>query len=300
MEADGKCTEERLMSTKFMLAEPVKEYETISVTPCTPHVGAEIGHIDLTKPLSDRQISEVRRALVEHCVVFFRNQPLDFAAHTRFAGYFGELAIHVGGDGTASQIIPGHPEIRAQHFDRNSRRVAGEVWHTDQSCAPIPPMGSILLQRVVPPNGGGDTMFASMYAAYDALTDRMKHFLEGLTAFHDGANAYDRGATTVYPTANHPVIAKHPETGRKLIYVNRALTIRINELPPDESRGILNLLFEHCAQPHWQMRFRWEPDSIAFWDNRCAHHYAIWDYWPNVRSGYRVLVAGTDPYLIPA
>lgn len=288
------------MSTRSVETCHATKYETIRVTPASPHVGAEITDIDLTRPLSSRQIQEVRQALVEHCVVFFRNQPMGFNEHTRFARYFGNLHVHVGGDGTASQIIPDHPEIRAQHFDGNSKRVAGEVWHTDQSCAPIPPMGSILIQRVVPPNGGGDTMFASMYAAYDGLSERMKRYLEGLTAFHDGAIAYDRGARTVYPTANHPVIAKHPETGRKLIYVNRGLTVRINELSLEESRGILNYLFDHCAQPQWQMRFRWEEDSVAFWDNRCAHHYAIWDYWPNVRSGFRVLIEGTAPYLIPA
>lgn len=126
------------MSTRSVETSHATKYETITVTPTSPHVGAEISNIDLTKPLSSQQIREVRRALVEHCVVFFRNQPMDFDAHTRSAGYFGNLHVHIGGDGTASQIIPGHPEIRAQHFDGNSKRVSGEVWHTDQSCAPIP------------------------------------------------------------------------------------------------------------------------------------------------------------------
>src|SRR5258708_4617073 len=275
-------------------------YEAITVTPSTPHVGAEIGNIDLTRPLSNREVEEVHQALLQYSVIFFRNQKLDFESHTRFARYFGDLAVHVGGDGTASQIIPGHPEIRRQHFDAKSKRVSGEVWHTDQSCAEIPPMGSILYQAEVPPDGGGDTLFASMYKAYDELSDRMKSFLEGLTALHDGALAYDKGAKTVYPTASHPVIARHPETGRQLIYVNRCMTVRINELPRDESAAVLEFLFDHCARPHWDLRFRWTKDSIAFWDNRCAQHFAIWDYWPNVRSGYRVLVKGTAPYLLPA
>ncbi|HXP77790.1 MAG TPA: TauD/TfdA family dioxygenase [Stellaceae bacterium] len=272
-------------------------YDTISVTPLSPCIGAEIGDIDLTRPLSNREVQEVHDALLEYQVIFFRDQPIDLDAHRDFARHFGELHVHVGGDGTASQIIDGHPEVRRQHFDENSKRVSGEVWHTDQSCAAIPPMASILHQRIVPPKGGGDTLFASMYAAYEELSPRLQKFLEGLTATHDGALAFDKGATTKYPTAIHPVIARHPETGRKLIYVNRGFTDHINELPHEESAAILEFLYNHCAQPHWQVRFRWTKDSIAFWDNRCTQHLAIWDYWPNVRSGYRIQVKGTAPPL---
>ena len=273
------------------------DFQTISATPSTPHIGAEIGNIDLTRPLSNRQVQEVYEALLKYQVIFFRDQKIDFEQHTSFARQFGKLHIHVGGDGTASQMIEGHPEIRRQHFDANSKRVSGEVWHTDQSCAPIPPMASILYQRLVPPDGGGDTLFASMYAAYDSLSPRMQSFLEGLTATHDGALSFDKGAKTKYPTAVHPVIAKHPDTGRKLIYVNRGFTSHINELPAQESAALLSFLFDHCAKPHYHMRFRWRDHSIAFWDNRCTQHFAIWDYWPNVRSGYRVQVEGTAPPL---
>ncbi len=269
-------------------------FETISVTPLSPHVGAEISGIDLARPLSNREVDELHEALNRHLVIFFHDQKIDFDAHARFARYFGELHIHVGGDGTASGKVEGHPEIRRQHFDANSKRVSGEVWHTDQSCAEIPPMGSILQQHIVPPDGGGDTLFASMYAAYDDLSDRMQRMLEGLTATHDGAKLFDK-SSTVYPTAVHPVIAKHPATGRKLIYVNRGFTMRINELPADESAAILEFLYRHCARPEFQMRFRWRAHSIAFWDNRCTQHQAIWDYWPNVRSGYRIQVKGSAP-----
>jgi taurine dioxygenase len=268
------------------------EFESITATPSTPHIGAEIGSIDLTKALSNRQVQEVHEALLKYQVIFFREQPINFEQHTTFAKYFGRLHIHVGGDGTASQIIPGRPEIRRQHFDGNSRRVSGEVWHTDQSCAEVPPLGSILYQQVVPSDGGGDTMFASMYAPYDALSPQMQAFLAPLTATHDGALAYDKGASTKYPVSTHPVITKHPETGRKVIFVNRGFTSHINELPKDESDAVLSFLFDHVAKPHWQVRFRWTNHSIAFWDNRCTQHFAIWDYWPNVRSGYRVLVEG--------
>lgn len=265
----------------------------ITITPITPRIGAEIGNIDLMKPLTNQQVEDVYNALLRHQVIFFRNQPLDFESHKRFASYFGELHIHAGGDGTASQLIPEDPVVRRQHFDKDSKWVSGEVWHTDQSCLSIPPMGSILYQKIVPPDGGGDTCFASMYAAYEELSPRMQAFLEGLTARHDGALAFAKDAKTKYPVAIHPVIAKHPDTGRKLIFVNRGFTERIIELPEHESVAVLEFLFEHCAMPHWQVRFRWTKDSIAFWDNRCTQHFAIWDYWPNVRSGFRVQTKGT-------
>ena len=164
-------------------------------------------------------------------------------------------------------------------------------------------MGSILHLWEVPQTGG-DTLFASMYAAYDALSEGMKVYLDGLTATHSGEHVYrerytDRGhddAGRVYPKAVHPVIRTHPVTGRKSLYVNRTFTTQINELPRDESRAMLQLLWDHCEKPDFQVRFTWEADSIAFWDNRCVQHLAIWDYFPNVRSGYRVTVAGDRPF----
>lgn len=153
-------------------------------------------------------------------------------------------------------------------------------------------MASILHQHLVPPSGGGDTLFASMYAAYDALTPHMKGFLGGLTATHDGALLFDKSSTK-YPTAVHPVIARHPATGRKLIYVNPGFTARINELSDAESTAMLAFLFDHNARPDFQMRFRWRANSIAFWDNRASQHQAIWDYYPNVRSGYRIQIKGS-------
>lgn len=270
------------------------KYETLTVTPLSPHVGAEIGGIDLRRTLTPAQVTDLRSALLQHGVIFFRDQPIDFDAHRALALCFGDLHVHVGGDGTASQKVPGHPEIRRQHFDASSRRVSGEVWHTDQSCAAVPPMGSILHQQVVPPQGG-DTLFVSTYAAYDALSPRMRDFLAGLTATHDGAKIFDKSDTVRYPVACHPVIARHPETGRRLIYVNRGQTTRINELPPNESEAVLAFLFDLIEEPDRQLRFQWREHSIAFWDNRCTQHKAIWDYWPNVRSGFRIQIRGTQP-----
>ena len=263
------------------------------VKPLSPHVGAEIQGIDLTKPLDEAQVAALKEALARHGVIFFYDQPIDLEMHRRFAMYFGELHIHVGGEGTASKPDEKYPEARRQHFD--AKRVSGEVWHTDQSCAAVPPMASILHQRIIPPDGGGDTLFASMYAAYEALSERMKWFLKGLTATHDGAKLFDKGTKTVYPVSSHPVVAVHPWTGRKLLYVNRGQTTHLDGLPRGESDAILEFLFEHIERPEWQMRFHWRENSIAFWDNRCTQHRAIWDYWPNVRSGYRIQIKGSQP-----
>jgi taurine dioxygenase len=163
-------------------------------------------------------------------------------------------------------------------------------------------MGSILYIEKCPPKGG-DTLFASMYAAYEALSDRMKAYLDGLTAIHDGEDAY-RGTykntgmadKPVYPRAEHPVVRTHPVTGRKALYVNRGFTKRLVGVPRDESAAILDYLYDHAENPLFQCRFRWQPNSIAFWDNRCVQHRAMWDYWPHTRSGFRVTVAGDKPY----
>lgn len=259
-------------------------YETISVTPVSPHIGAEIGDVDLTRPLDPRQVEELRRAFVEHQVIFFREQEIGFDDQIRLGSYFGPLGRHVGVS-TISRTTD-NPLVRKFHYDETSTRVSGENFHSDQSCAPIPPLGSILYNHTVPPNGGGDTMFASMYAAYDALSPRMKAYLEGLTATHDGTRVFGPGT----PVSVHPVITRHPESGRKVIFVNTDFTSRINELPREEGEHVLKFLVAHCARAEWTCRFRWRPHSIAFWDNRCTHHKAIWDYWPNVRSGYRVQI----------
>lgn len=261
--------------------------QAISVQKISPYLGAEIGDIDLTKTLTNRQVQEIHDALVDNGVVFFRDQPIDIPGLKEFGQHFGKLHIHSSMAGA-----PGHPEVTFVHADANSTRVIGEEWHTDLSCDPVPPMGSILHLHTVPPLGG-DTVFASMYAAYDALSDRMKSFLEGLTATHDGYIAFGhRYPGQHYPHATHPVIARHPVTGRKLLFVNRGFTARINELPATESAGILAMLFAHCEKPDFQIRFRWRPNSVAFWDNRCTQHIAVWDYYPHTRSGNRVQIDG--------
>jgi taurine dioxygenase len=259
-------------------------YKTLTVESLTPRIGAIVTGIDLAQPLTDPQLEDLHRAIAEHLVIFFRDQQLDPASLKRLGLYFGHLQKH------ALKGMPEHPEVRRLHADASSKHVSGEEWHTDMSCAEVPPMGSILYLHTLP-SLGGDTIFSSMYAAYDALSDRMKDYLEGLTATHDGMLAFGRfDPEGQYPKSVHPVIRIHPVTKRKVIYVNRGFTSHINELSERENRHILEFLYQHIEDPYFQVRFRWEPHSVAFWDNRCTQHLAIWDYYPQVRSGFRVQI----------
>ncbi len=267
--------------------------ETITIHPLTRRIGAEIDGIDLAAPLGAKTREELHRALMQHQVIFFRDQELSHDDHKRVGRAFGELAIHSGVAG-----IPGHPEIVAIHADADSKHVAGEDWHSDLSCNAEPPMGSMLYLPIVP-EIGGDTMFASMYAAYDALSDRMKTYLEGLTAVHDGEHVYRplvNDPDKRFPTNSHPVVRTHPVTKRKCLYVNSSYVLSINGLAKAESDAVLGYLYTHCMNPNFHVRFRWQANSIAFWDNRCTLHQAVWDYFPDVRSGYRVTIAGDRPY----
>lgn len=271
-------------------------YDTITVRKLTPHIGAEIGGVDLSRPLGNQQFNEIHDALMDNLVVFFRDQKLDPETHKNFGRLFGELHIHP----TGAKVLDGHPECLIIHADEKSKRVAGEEWHSDVSCDAEPPMGSILYLHEIPPVGG-DTLFASMYAAYDALSEPIKHLIEGMTAIHDGEHVY-RGRYAGddkerrYPRAEHPIVRTHPVTGRKGLFVNRGFTTRIPQLKRHESGAVLEMLYRHIETPEFQCRFTWQPDSVAFWDNRCAQHHAMWDYFPNRRSGWRVTVKGDTPF----
>ncbi len=274
------------------------ENPAIQVRPLTPNIGAEIHGVDLSKPLDGQTFEEIRSAFLEHQVIFFRDQKITLEQHLAFGRLFGELHIH-----PAAPSPEGYPEILVVHADKDSKRIAGEAWHSDVSCDEEPPLGSILHVHQVPPSGG-DTMFASMYAAYEALSDAMQRFLSGLTAIHEGEHVYrgryrDEGVDdtgTTYPSAEHPVVRTHPETGRKALYVNSTFTKHIVDMKRKESAALLGFLCEHIASPEFQCRFNWQQNSIAFWDNRCAQHYAIWDYYPNVRHALRVTVKGDRPF----
>ena len=276
-------------------ADEAGPYETITVDKLTPIIGAEIGGVDLARP-SNRQMDEIHRALAENLVIFFRDQDMTQDQHLEFGRKFGPLHLH-----PAAPHEAGHPELMIIRADKDSPRANGEGWHSDVSCDEEPPLGSILYIKQCPPRGG-DTLFANMYAAYDALSERMKAYLEGLTAIHDGEDNY-RGTYAnfgvkdkpVYPRAVHPVIRIHPVTGKKALFVNKGFTRRSLDIPADESAAMLAYLYEHAANPLFQCRFRWQANSVAFWDNRCAQHRAMWDYWPHTRYGNRVTVKGDRP-----
>ncbi|HTJ64125.1 MAG TPA: TauD/TfdA family dioxygenase [Alphaproteobacteria bacterium] len=268
-------------------------YRTIEVKKLTPNIGGEISGIDLTKPLSADQVTDLKQALADHLAIFFRDQPISFENHKYLANHFG--GIHIA-PSTAPWRVPGHPEITTIHADKDSTFVAGEDWHSDMSCDAEPPLGSILYLHTVP-EPGGDTCFANMYLAYEALSDRMKAHLEGLSATHDAVVGFG-GLTPPdlkLPRSVHPVIRTHPVTGKKALYVNRGFTVRIEGIPKGESDALLGYLFQHVQHPQFQCRFHWRPHSIAFWDNRSCQHTAIWDYFPNTRSGYRVQIMGDKP-----
>jgi len=272
-------------------------YETIEVKRVSPHIGALIGGIDLSRTLSNRQVAELHDALDQHLVLFFRDQDLDYDSAKRFGRHFGELAIHPNTPGPE-----GHPEILPIHADAHSKLINGERWHSDVSCNEEPSYASILHLKTVP-DIGGDTIFASQYAAYDALSPRLQTYLDGLTATHDGGPAYrasnakrgipETGKT--YPSAVHPVVRTNPKTGRKALFVNAGFTTRINGLPDREGKALLTFLTEHAAKPDFQTRFQWQAGSVAVWDNRFTQHLAIWDYYPQTRSGFRVTVQGDRP-----
>jgi taurine dioxygenase len=262
----------------------------------TPAIGAEIGGVELGAPIAAEVFSEIERAFAENLVIFFRDQTLTPESHLAFGRRFGELHIH-----PAAPCEPGYPELMIIAADEHGARANGEGWHSDVSCDAEPPLGSMLYMRTCP-DVGGDTLFASMYAAYEMLSDGMKRRLDGLEAVHDGEHVY-RGLYSgqgvadrpTYPRSVHPVVRTHPVTGKKALFVNAGFTTAIVGLPPEESEALLRYLFRHLAQPMFQGRVRWTPGAVACWDNRCAQHQAIWDYWPERRYGNRVTIKGDAP-----
>jgi taurine dioxygenase len=277
----------------------------ITITPMSPTIGATIGGVHLADELSDDTIAAIRQALLDHKVLFFRDQDITTDQHLAFARHFGELEVH-----PFAINKPGYPEVLAiTHDADHPGRENG--WHSDVTWRLQPSLGSVLRCIECPPVGG-DTLFADMYAAYDGLPQRIKERVEGRVARHDFAHfrtlLRHRGASddevaemeARYPNPEHPVIRTHPETGRKGIYVNAAFTQEIVGMDPDESRELLSILYSQASYPEYQVRFSWAPNSIAFWDNRSCQHYAASDYWPHVRRVERVTIVGDTPYYDPA
>ena len=271
------------------------------VNPVAGALGAEIEGVDLARPLDADVLAAVRRALLDHLVLFFRDQELTPDALLAAARQFGTPIEYPFVKG-----IEGHPEVIEVAKLEHERVNFGGIWHSDTTYLETPPMGTLLLAREVPA-AGGDTLFANMYRACETLSDGLRAILEGLTAINSSAKAdvsrtrEDRvrsapndGAHRVFE-AEHPVLRTHPETGRKALYVNVGHTLRFGGMTEAESAPLLGYLFRHLTQPEFTCRFRWRPGSLAFWDNRAAQHNPINDYHGFRRVMHRVTLAGDRP-----
>lgn len=281
------------------------DYQRIEVKPVAGACGAEVTGVDLSQPLENEIFAEIHQAFLDHQVLFFRDQNLTEDEHKAFGRRFGDLNIH-----PRYEPLDGHPEIFPIRKDPEDKRIVGESWHHDLTHLPAPPLGSILYALEVPPVGG-DTMFASQYAAYDALSDGLKKTLDCMKAVHDNRIQSPKIAATRNtertsklredadeedePECEHPVIITHPESGRKALFVNRVRTHRFKDMTEEESKPLLEYLFEHSHKPEFTCRFRWEKGSITFWDNRCLMHKALNDYPGYKRYMNRVTVNGGRP-----
>ena len=262
-------------------------------------LGAEITGVDLSGPLSREDFGELKRLWLEHLVIFFRGQPLSESQYMAFAGRFGEPVEYPMVKGLA-----GFPKIIEVKKLEHERAAFGAIWHTDTAYLERPPMASMLLARELPPYGG-DTLFANMYLAYEALSDGMKRVLSGLRAINSSAKAdvsktredaiKASGIEIKNYSAEHPVVRTHPETGRKALYVNPGHTVRFTGWTEEESAPLLRFLFDHQVKPEFTCRFAWQPGSIAMWDNRCALHNPVNDYHGYKRLMLRITLAGDVP-----
>jgi len=277
-------------------------YRAITVLPLAGAIGAEITGVDLANDLADATVAEIRRAWLEHLVVFFRDQllgPVEFLAFARRIGEPVEYPFVKG--------LDAFPEVIAVTKLPHETVNFGGIWHSDTVYLERPPMATMLIAREVPAYGG-DTMFSNMYAAYDALSPGLQGVLENLRAVNSSALAdvsktrEDRirdngqhGAQEQEYVAEHPVVRTHPETGRKALYVNEAHTLRFADMTEDESRPLLRYLFGHTTRPEFTCRFRWRVGSVALWDNRCAMHNPVNDYHGHTRTMHRVTLAGDVP-----
>ncbi|MDG1924944.1 MAG: TauD/TfdA family dioxygenase [Pseudomonadales bacterium] len=268
----------------------------MQVQSLTPHLGAIVQEIDLSEPMSETAFQALKAVYLDYSVLVFPDQALSQAQHKAFASRFGALHTHP----MHARQQKGDPHILRVATNAESAYTAGEGWHTDVTCDALPPQCSLLYVTETPGNGGGDTMFADMYLAFELLSDPMKQFLSGLTAVHDGALPYVGAYKSVapeggYPRNEHPVIVQHPETGRAVLYVNSGFTSRIRGLSARESDALLQFLFRHIdSTPKLTARVSWSPNTLVLWDNRCTQHHSVWDYYPGSRYGERVSVIARE------
>jgi taurine dioxygenase len=275
----------------------------IQVTRVTAAIGALVEGIDLSQELAQPEIDQLGELLARHQVLFFRGQPLTPQQQVRFAARFGTLHVH-----PIYPVLPELPEILVLDTHKDFLP-DNDNWHTDVTFSETPPLAGILSAKQMP-TSGGDTLWSSCSAAYEALSEPMRRFLDGLTAQHSVAKSfpaerwqndpasrerYER-AVAKYPPVNHPVVRVHPVTGRKGLFVNGGFTTHINELRAPESRVLLDFLDAHAGRPEFTVRWRWNVDDLVFWDNRVTQHYAVADYLPERRVVYRATVNGDKPY----
>ena len=263
-------------------------------------LGATITDIDLKQPLDEKLTTFIAKALAENEVIFFRDQDITPEQHRAFALNFGQLQSH-----PVYPTIKGFPEITIlENDEKNPSKI--EKWHTDMTFKKIPPLGSILLGKVIPEKGG-DTLFASLSAAYSDLPLDLKQSLEAMTAVHSFEYGFKESLSEPFgreklaqalidnPPVEHPVVCTHPVTGKKLIYVNSLFTLKIKSLNDLESSELLEFLCDHIKKDKYQCRFSWEINSIAFWDNRSVIHKPDNDYWPQLRRMERITIDNTTP-----
>ncbi|MCP4618578.1 MAG: TauD/TfdA family dioxygenase [Bradyrhizobium sp.] len=271
----------------------------IEARPTSGAVGAEILGIDLSRELDASDVEELRAAFNEYGVIFFRDQNITPEQHIAFAERFGQINVN-----RFFKAAPGYPQIAEVRKEPEQKSNIGGGWHTDHSYDQVPALGSILLAREVP-QFGGDTLFASMSHAYEALSDGMKRTLEQLRAVHSSRHVFGAAAQYVRESGDrlgnaenatqdavHPVVVRHPETGRKTLYVNPGFTLHFEGWTAAESKPLLDFLYAHAARPEFQTRFRWREGSIAFWDNRATWHFAVNDYHGERRLMHRITVEG--------
>ena len=273
---------------------------SFNIKPFAPNLGAVITNVDLSNDINDAELKGIRDAFHKYQVLFFQNQSeISPENHIKLGRCFGDLHIH-----PAAPKMKNYPQIFEINTDKNSKIANGaEDFHSDVSCDIEPPLGTMLQLHILP-ECGGDTMFANMYMAYEALSNPMQKFLSDLKASHESEHFYsgryktesNGESKTEYPSAIHPVIRTHPETGKKAIFVNKFFTTRIVGLEPQESKFILDFLFSHIEKTEFQIRYRWNKNDMAFWDNRCTIHKALWDYFPHERKGRRVTIKGDIPF----
>ncbi|MEV0849167.1 TauD/TfdA family dioxygenase [Streptomyces sp. NPDC049954] len=271
-----------------------RPYELFELRPLGRVIGAEIHGIDLSLPLTAAQRAEVNRALLEWKVLFFRAQHLSSDAQRAFAAHWGPLETN--------PLLMSGDSAEVVRFDRGSVPSFENVWHTDVTFRERPALGAVLQVREVPPVGG-DTLWADMAAAYDNLPEELRRRLDGARAVHDFLPGFERFTPAErlarfqeqFPPVEHPVVRRHPETGRRMLFVNSSFTTRVVGWDRAESDRVLRLLFQQAHVPEYQVRFHWQAGDVAFWDNRATQHYAVGDYAPHRRIAERVAVAGDRP-----